>query len=181
MGVLIEYIIPKSYDHSKRPAQAQEKNMFSEIGKNFCLSLVLFESVMLGPASATEIKQGQLDKICYDGIGLRSGQTATDVNGAGYGMDNDKSGIDCLRQDKGAWSKLLDGTLTLIKGFPGSEARYLLIVEKCRGLAADYPGAFPKCNSVTNPKQVLASTLIGTQTEDQLRSWVLQNIPSDAQ
>lgn len=145
--------------------------------RSVCIALAVF-STLAAATPASALTQQQWTNVCVDFLGLRSGATAVDTNGAGYGMDNGNTvPMNCLQPPPANWDTLLNGTITLIKGFPNSGGRYLLIVNGCPGQAADYPGAFPKCNHVSgNVVQATPQTL-ANYTVQQLIAWVNANIP----
>jgi hypothetical protein len=110
-------------------------------------------------------------KIQLQLIGLRSGTNPNDIDGASYAMDMGPHQFN--KEIPNNWNQLLKSTIELIKGFEGSDDRFLLIVLGVTGTSWDYPGCFPKCS--THPRQVLASTSLIRPIEE-LVEWVLENI-----
>ena len=54
--------------------------------------------------SASALPQQKWTKVCTDLLGLRSGASQTDTDGAGYGMDNgNNKAIECLRPAPKEW------------------------------------------------------------------------------
>lgn len=115
---------------------------------------VCFLTIFLGVSltvntPAFAISQEKWTSVCINFLGLRSAATQVDTNGAGYGMDDGNTApLNCVRAAPDGWDATLTSTIDLIKGFANSGTQYLLIVGGCPGLARDYPGAFPKQQSV---------------------------------
>jgi len=146
--------------------------------RNLCLAIAMFSSLAMAPLPAAALTQQQWTNVCMNFLGLRSGATAVDTNGAGYGMDNGNAvPMNCLQPPPANWDALLDTTIQLIKGFPNSGGRYLLIVNGCPGQAADYPGAFPKCNHVNGVVQFATPQTMANYTVQQLINWVNATLP----
>lgn len=147
------------------------------IFRSLCIVLTVLSALPAAVTSASALTQQQWTNVCMNFLGLRSGTTAVDVNGAGYGMDNGNTQpLNCLQLPPANWDTLLDTTITLIKGFPNSGTRYLLIVNGCPGLAPDYPGAFPKCNHVTGNVVHATPQTLANYTVAQLVAWVNANL-----
>lgn len=144
----------------------------------FALALIILMGGIGLSRPAAAINQEQWTNICVNFLGLRSAATPVDTNGAGYGMDNGNTvPMACLQAQPANWNTLLATTITLIKGFPNSDGRYLLIVGGCPGLTADYPGAFPKCNTVTGAVVAATPNTLGNYTAQQLIDWVNATVP----
>ena len=122
------------------------------------------------------LTQQQWIYIILNLIGLRSGDSPTDINSAAsYAMDNGvkmTSGIPSIPSN---WLELLKETIKTIKAFPNALNRYLLIVGNSTGQSNEYSNCFPKCS--TKPSKVIASTQLN-KTEEELVAWVLDNIPT---
>lgn len=131
--------------------------------RHLCGVLIILSALAASNAPASALTQQQWTNVCMNFLGLRSGATQVDTNGAGYGMDNGNT--------------LLDTTLTTIKNFPNSGPRFLLIVGGCPGLSPDYSGTFPKCNSVKGNVIAATPNTLANYTVNQLITWVNQNIP----
>ncbi|NEO98861.1 MAG: hypothetical protein F6K58_09320 [Symploca sp. SIO2E9] len=129
-----------------------------------------------GSAEAQNITQGQLNTVCFEALGIRSGQSQTDTKGAGYGMDNGEISMACVRQSKTKWDELLQGTIKYIKEYPASDERYLLVLKTCRGTGEAYENTFRKCNSITSPTIIAASDQLRGYTQTQLIEFVMKNI-----
>jgi hypothetical protein len=107
-------------------------------------------------------------------LGLRSEDNATEIkSAASYAMN---CGARPLSPVPANWTALLEGTIQTIKAFPGSEARFLMIISKSNGSGAEYDGCFPKCS--VRPTEIHAVTSLNN-TVDNLTTWVEANIPSD--
>ncbi len=147
------------------------------IVRQLSVALAIVAALIAFNAPASALTQQQWTNVCLNFLGLRSGATAVDVNGAGYGMDNGNNNpMNCLQPPPANWDNILNTTLTLIKGFPNSGPRYLLIVNGCPGLAADYPGAFPKCNHVNGNVVIATPLTLANYTVPQLVVWVNANL-----
>lgn len=134
-----------------------------------------------GSASAQPLTKGQWFTVCAYFWGLRSGAGQQDTGGAGYGMNNgNQDPKNCLKDPPANWNQLLANTIVLIKGFPDSGTRYLLIVDRCNGSAPDYPDAFPKCPRVTGGVQHATPATLANYNNAQLVAWVVANIPDAA-
>lgn len=145
--------------------------------RNLAAAIATISALTVFNAPAFAISQQQWTNLCLNFHGLRSGATQADTNGAGYGMDNGNNvPMNCLQPPPPNWDNLLDTTLTLIKNFPNSGPRFLLIVSGCPGLAADYQGAFPKCNTVTGNVVVATPQTLANYTVPQLVNWVNANL-----
>lgn len=148
------------------------------IFQRLCIALAVLSSLAIAAPPASALTQQQWTNVCVNFLGLRSGANAGDTNGAGYGMDNGNAApLNCLQPPPANWDQLLNGTITLIKNFPDSGGRYLLIVNRCPGQARDYPGAFPKCNRVGGNVVQATPQTMANYTVPQLINWVNANIP----
>lgn len=146
--------------------------------RNLCIALTVLANIALTTPQASALTQQQWTNVCMNFLGLRSGANAGDTNGAGYGMDNGNAvPLNCLRPPPDNWDTLLETTISLIKGFPNSGGRFLLIVDRCPGQAADYPGAFPKCNHVNGAVQFATPQTMANYTVQQLIDWVNATLP----
>jgi hypothetical protein len=146
--------------------------------RSLCGVVIILSALAASNAPASALSQQQWTNVCMNFLGLRSGATQVDTNGAGYGMDNGNTvPLNCLQPAPQGWDTLLDGTLTTIKNFPNSGPQYLLIVGGCPGLSPDYSGTFPKCNSVTGGVIAATPNTLANYTVPQLINWVNQNIP----
>ncbi|HWK94088.1 MAG TPA: hypothetical protein VNR39_01570 [Pseudolabrys sp.] len=146
--------------------------------RNLCLAIAMLSGLAMTPLPAAALTQQQWTNVCTNLWGLRSGANPGDINGAGYGMDNGNAvPMNCFQPAPANWDALLNGTITLIKGFPNSGGRYLLIVSGCPGLAPDYPGAFPKCNHVNGAVQFATPLTMANYTVPQLINWVNATLP----
>ena len=145
--------------------------------RNACVLVVLSAGALTLSTPASAVDQAKWTKVCTNFLGLRSAATQVDTNGAGYGMnDGNTVPMNCLRAPPDNWDTTLAATIDLIKGFPNSGTRYLLIVGDCPGLARDYPGAFPKCNRVRGAVLAATPNTLANYTAAELVEWVINNI-----
>jgi hypothetical protein len=145
--------------------------------RSICFLAILFGAIVAPNAPASAIAQAKWTNVCMNLLGLRSAATQVDTNGAGYGMDDGNTvPMNCLQPPPAGWDATLAATIDLIKGFPNSDNRYLLIVGGCPGLARDYPGTFPKCNHVGGAVVVTTPNTLSHYTTAQLVAWVVVNI-----
>lgn len=121
------------------------------------------------------ITHEQWIEVVLQSLGLRSGSTPTDFDGASYSM-NMGGEFGPADPPPAGWEDRLTATCSLIKGFPGSGDRYLMIVKPSAGNSFEYPDCFPKCSS--KPSSALATVQIGEATVEELADWVVANVPA---
>jgi hypothetical protein len=119
------------------------------------------------------ITEEQWNSICLNFIGLRSGASADDLNGASYAMD---CAVKIGAPMPANWDDLLMGTVNTIMSHEGYKKSYLMIVRPSTGTGESYHGTFPKCSS--KPTSVYDAILMGDSTEAELVEWVVLNIPA---
>lgn len=121
------------------------------------------------------ITHEQWMEVVLQSLGLRSGASPTDFDGASYSMNMGGTFGPADPPPEG-WEERLTATCSLIKGFAGSGDRYLMVAKPSAGRSFEYPDCFPKCSS--KPSSALATVQIGEATVEDLCNWVVANIPS---
>ncbi|MDJ0643920.1 MAG: hypothetical protein QNJ15_13995 [Erythrobacter sp.] len=119
------------------------------------------------------ISDAQWLSINLNLLGLRSGETADDLDGASYAMNCNADRMARKRPEE--WDDLLEGTVRTMHGFENRAGRFLQIVRPSHGKGQEYQGCFPKCSA--KPNAVLAAVQFGDQSVADLVAWVEENIP----
>lgn len=147
--------------------------------KNVFVAVSLLCALSAPSIPAFAISKVKWTSACDKGLGIRSGATANDTDGAGYGLDDGKAGFACFQAPPGNWDTRLADTIAFMRSFENGDGRYLIIMKICRGSAGRYwdNRTFPKCP--TSGQTIIAATAqtMVNYSNQELAEWVINNIP----
>ncbi len=147
--------------------------------KNVFVAISLLSALGALSIPAFAIRKAKWTSACDKGLGIRSGATAHDTDGAGYGMDDGRAGIACFQGAPQNWDARLTDSIDFMRSFENGEDRYLILLKPCRGSGGRYwdQRTFPKCPNAGPTIIAATPQTIRNYSTQELFNWVIDHIP----